>query len=63
MGPFFAEGDISDLAKRLVGYEAPAAAKILAKLSPERARELLDALPTAKWREYAEAYIAATTVK
>ncbi|MBI5432641.1 MAG: hypothetical protein HZA52_07415 [Planctomycetes bacterium] len=56
LGALFEEGEADALASRLIGYGPKEASKILATLSPERAKELLDALPQAKWREFAEAY-------
>jgi flagellar motility protein MotE (MotC chaperone) len=55
-GLLFAEGETDRLVERLQGFSASDAAHILTTLDPARARELLDALPAAKWREYAEAY-------
>jgi hypothetical protein len=52
----FADGDAETLAPRLASYPAIEAARILSGLPPERAQELLGALPEARWREYAEAY-------
>jgi len=59
-GKLFEEGEAEQLAKRLLAYAADDAAKILVTLEPERARELLDALPEAQWQAYAEAYSEAT---
>jgi flagellar motility protein MotE (MotC chaperone) len=56
LGALFEDGEPDALASRLVGYGPKEAAKILATLQPDRAKELLDALPQAKWREFAEAY-------
>ncbi len=53
---FFGEGETEVLVKRLAGFTADETAQILIKLSPARAKELLDALPNARWRECAEAY-------
>lgn len=53
---FFGEGEVEVLVKRLAGFTAVETAKILIKLPPARAKELLDALPSARWRECAEAY-------
>src|SRR5882672_1422859 len=55
-GLLFAEGETDRLVERLQGFSSTDAAHILLTLDPARARELLDALPPAKWREYAEAY-------
>jgi hypothetical protein len=56
LGALFEDGEVDALATRLVGYGPREAAKILATLEPDRAKELLDAIPQAKWREFAEAY-------
>lgn len=56
LGSLFVDGEVDALATRLVGYGPREAAKILATLEPDRAKELLDAIPQAKWREFAEAY-------
>ena len=53
---FFGEGEAEVLVKRLAGFTAEETARILIKLPPARAKELLDALPSARWRECAEAY-------
>lgn len=56
LGALFGEGEVEVLAPRLASYGAKEAARILVTLDPERAKELLDALPQARWREFAEAY-------
>lgn len=56
LGALFEDGEVDALASRLVSYGPKEAAKILATLTPDRAKELLDALPQPKWREFAEAY-------
>lgn len=56
MSGFFGDGDTEVLAQRLAGFSPEEAGAILVKLAPERARELLDALPAARWRDFAEAY-------
>jgi hypothetical protein len=56
LGKLFADGDAAESGKRLVGYGAQDAAKILHTLKPSRAKELLDALPAERWKEFAEAY-------
>jgi hypothetical protein len=56
LGALFGEGEVEVLAPRLASYGPKEAARILVTLEPERAKELLDALPQARWREFAEAY-------
>jgi predicted RNase H-like nuclease (RuvC/YqgF family) len=56
LGALFGDGDVEVLAPRLASYGSKEAARILVTLDPERAKELLDALPQARWREFAEAY-------
>ncbi len=63
LSAFFSEGEVEVLVTRLAGFTPDETAQILVKLQPARAKELLDALPTARWRECAEAYArAAQTV-
>jgi hypothetical protein len=59
MSAFFADGDVEVLVQRLAGFSVEESARILVKLPPARALELLDAMPSARWREYAEAYARA----
>lgn len=54
----FAEGEPKKLKDRFLMYEAPEAAQILRQLPPDRATELLNALPADKWKAYVEAYSA-----
>ncbi len=56
LSSFFDEGETEVLVKRLAGFTPEETAQILVKLSPARAKELLDAMPSARWRECAEAY-------
>ncbi|MCK6445911.1 MAG: hypothetical protein L6Q99_05910 [Planctomycetes bacterium] len=63
LGAMFEDGELDALASRLTTYGPKEAAKILVTLTPERAKELLDALPQAKWREFAEAYTKALAAK
>ncbi len=56
---FFADGETEVLVQRLAGFTPEEGAKILIKLPPTRAKELLDGLPSARWREFAEAYARA----
>ena len=53
------EGETEVLIQRLAGFSPEESAKILIRLTPARAKELLDALPNARWREFAEAYARA----
>ncbi|HUR28787.1 MAG TPA: hypothetical protein VM509_11415, partial [Planctomycetota bacterium] len=59
LSAFFTDGDAEVLVQRLTGFTAAEGAQILIRLPPLRARELLDGLPNARWREYAEAYARA----
>jgi len=52
----FEKGDPADQAGRLQGYPPEDAARILSKLKPTRAQELLEGLPQKEWQAYAEAY-------
>ena len=54
----FAEGEVEDAVTRLLRFDAAEAARILAKLEPTRADELLKAVPDAQFLDYAEAYAA-----
>jgi hypothetical protein len=63
MAQFFVDGDVDVIAKRLVGFSPEEGARILARLEPGRAKELLEALPTASWRSFAEAYALAVPKK
>jgi flagellar motility protein MotE (MotC chaperone) len=55
----FAEGEPEELVGRLTKFGADDAADILVSLGPERATELLNALPETAWLEYANAYTSA----
>ncbi|HTF87815.1 MAG TPA: hypothetical protein VK843_05355 [Planctomycetota bacterium] len=59
LAAFFAEGETEVLVKRLAGFTPEESAQILIKLPPTRAKELLDGLPNASWRVFAEAYARA----
>lgn len=59
LGALFVDGEVEILAQRLASYGPKEGARILATLEPDRARELLDAVPQARWREFAEAYTRA----
>lgn len=63
LAQFFADGEVETIAKRLVGFTPEEGAQILARLEPARAKELLEALPTASWRPFAEAYALAAPKK
>lgn len=63
LAEFFADGELDVLSKRLAGFTPEEAAKILSRLEPARAKELLEALPTASWRAFAEAYAGAVAKK
>lgn len=63
MSGFFGDGDTEVLAQRLAGFSPEEAGAILVKLAPARARELLDALPAARWRDFAEAYARLQTAQ
>jgi flagellar motility protein MotE (MotC chaperone) len=63
LAEFFADGEVEVLTKRLSGFTPEEAAKILVRLEPARAKELLEALPTASWRAFAEAYALAAPKK
>ena len=56
-----ADGETELLVKRLAGFTPEEGAEILVRLDPVRAKELLDALPPANWRDFAEAYARATS--
>ena len=56
---FFGDGEAEVLVARLAGFTPAEVAMILVKLPPTRAKELLDALPSTRWRECAEAYARA----
>ena len=58
-GKLFEEGDVEELAARLLLFEPEEAAIMLRALRRERAGELLAALPTDRWRTYQEAYAKA----
>ena len=59
LSEFFNDGETEVLVQRLAGFSPLEMARILIKLPPTRAKELLDALPSARWRECAEAYARA----
>jgi flagellar motility protein MotE (MotC chaperone) len=52
----FEQGKVKDLAKNLVLYKPEDAANILNALEGERAAEILAAVPTDKYLQYAEAF-------
>ncbi len=52
----FAGGDVDDLSKRLLRYDASEAAQILSNLDKDRATVLLNSLPDDKWKLYVDAY-------
>ena len=52
----FEKGDAAELSARLKTYAPEEAAKILAKLKPTRAQEILNSLNGDEWKEFAEAY-------
>lgn len=57
IGELFITGDPEELVTRIMMFDAPEAAKILATLEPERANALLAAMQSnERWLEYAEAY-------
>jgi uncharacterized protein YukE len=56
LGKLFADGDAAELGTRLAEYAPGDAARILHSLKPARAKELLENVGAAKWREYADAY-------
>jgi hypothetical protein len=56
LAKLFAEGDAAELAPRLATYSPVEAAQLLRAMRTARAKELLEALPAEKWREYADAY-------
>jgi len=56
MAPLFEDGDLDELAGRLVSFEPEEAAQILAGLEPERAGLLLNALPEADYRRFFDAW-------
>jgi flagellar motility protein MotE (MotC chaperone) len=56
LAKLFEKGDPAELSTRLRSYSPPEAAKILARLKPARAQELLNGLSGAEWKEYADAY-------
>jgi len=59
LAEFFVDGELDVLSKRLASFTPEESAKILVRLEPARAKELLEALPTASWRAFAEAYALA----
>ncbi len=56
LAKLFADGDAAELGTRLAEYAPGDAARILHALKPARAKELLENVGAAKWREYADAY-------
>ncbi len=56
LAKLFADGDATELGARLAEYAPGDAARILQALKPARAKELLENVGAAKWREYADAY-------
>jgi flagellar motility protein MotE (MotC chaperone) len=56
LAKLFAEGDATEQGKKLAGYPAEDAARILDQLKPARAKALLDHVGADKWKEYADAY-------
>lgn len=56
LAKLFADGDATELGARLAEYAPGDAARILQALKPARAKELLENVGPAKWREYADAY-------
>lgn len=56
MAALFEDGDLDELATRLVSFEPDEAAQILAGLEPERAAQLLNSLPEADYRRYFDAW-------
>jgi hypothetical protein len=53
---FFVDGEPDELAKKLLSYEPVDAARILRELDEKRASEIVNALPTEKYKSYLEAY-------
>lgn len=55
----FVDGDAAGLAPRLLKFAPEESGLILRALPPDRATELLDALPDDDWKTYADAYTRA----
>jgi hypothetical protein len=56
----FATGDPEELSPRLLQFSPEEAGRILRSLGGERAKLILDALPGADWKTYADAYARGT---
>lgn len=56
LAQLFAEGEPGVAASRLLPYGAQESGEILRRLEPERALEVLNALPEENWAEFAEAF-------
>lgn len=52
----FSDGDPEELVGRLMQFSPEDAGRILRKVGPERAKELLAAVPERQWKSYADAY-------